>query len=339
MKKLTSLIAFLYTGMAMAQKSNFLSSSNAGQVTNAVLYVSPGFNEGCNNAVKHFQFTAYITTDGPCTVKYAWDRSDGASDSYAPRLLEFTTAGTQSVTTTWDLSPSSFDGWESLRIMGPNNFQSQKALFRIICCNTPAASSNLTPNALSLLQSFQQLVSRTGTRVCNTSVNAICVSSTMPVNGFSYSVLPGELSFTSFFLPTPDANYFRVIWGGAPGNFTYYGACPPDRIIFPLDPIAQNHVFAAKLVKTTQYQTLSPSARLFLNIPSLHPADIISIENPRLEGRGGYIATNEPAGYNNVFSSLGIVVTARLRGGESVDCYLLNNYDGAGTLIWKRSLD
>jgi hypothetical protein len=313
---------------------------DAPQVTSAVVYASPGYAAGCNSNVKHFEFTAVITTNGPCIVQYGWERNDGARDSYAPRSINFATAGTQTVTTTWDLSRSDYEGWQAINISAPNRLISNKAPFKIICCAAAPPLSRLSSCTGALIKSFQNLVTRTGTSICNPKTAAPSVSSTMPISCFSNNDgAPGTVSYTAFFYPDPTQNFFRVIWGGEIGNFSYYGVCAPSPIIFPLPALQQNHVFAAKLVKVSDYQSMPVASRTYDGATGIHPSDIIAITNARLEGRGGFIATNEPANYNNLKSSKGIIVSVKLNSGVMADCYILNNYDGAGTVTWKDSVD
>jgi hypothetical protein len=87
-------------------------------------------------------FTGWITTDGPGTLQYTWTRSDGA---VAPVVtLEFETAGTKRVTTTWTLGGPglpSYSGWEALRIVWPTPMESNQAHFTVSCGSGGPASS------------------------------------------------------------------------------------------------------------------------------------------------------------------------------------------------------
>ena len=80
-------------------------------------------------------FNGYITTDGPGTVKYTFTRSDGAT---APVLtMDFKEAGRQPVSTDWTLGDAivlpHFGGWQAIRILSPNSYESNKATFVIDC--------------------------------------------------------------------------------------------------------------------------------------------------------------------------------------------------------------
>lgn len=79
-----------------------------------------------------FTFTAQITTDGAGTVEYLWLRSDGATIS--PQTLSFASAGTQSVTATWDISAGVHTNlWMQLEILSPNSVLSNQATFSVTC--------------------------------------------------------------------------------------------------------------------------------------------------------------------------------------------------------------
>ena len=84
-----------------------------------------------------FIFTGAIITDGPATVTYRWERSDGATSPV--QTLNFGAAGTQTVQTTWQLGGSgmTFSGWEVIHVLTPNNMYSEKlpTAFNLICTN------------------------------------------------------------------------------------------------------------------------------------------------------------------------------------------------------------
>jgi hypothetical protein len=311
------------------------------RVTSAVVYASPGYMPGCNNDRKEFTFSAAITVNGPCTVKYRWERSDAATDSYAPRTLTFTAAGTQIVTQTWSLWMPDFEGWQAIAVTAPNSIISNKAPFKIICCPSAPAASSLAPCAQALIQSFAQVSAGAGAVNCHPSANAPTVTGTMPINCYSNNEgTAGSVSYSAYYYADDmTRDYYRVIWAKNASDFRYYGACIPSPILFTLPDVQQNHVFGAKLVKVTGYQSMPAASRTYDALAGYHPANIIALENPRLEGRCGYIATNEPDNYNNLKSSKGIIVSVKFRSGEMVDCYLINNYDGAGTITWKTAVD
>jgi hypothetical protein len=87
-------------------------------------------------------FRGYITANGPVTVKYTFTRSDGATGpAYA---MEFKEAGTQAVSTDWTLGDASalphFEGWQAIKILSPNELNSDRAFFKGSCLKeTPSA--------------------------------------------------------------------------------------------------------------------------------------------------------------------------------------------------------
>ncbi|MDZ4793578.1 MAG: hypothetical protein SGI83_04800 [Bacteroidota bacterium] len=203
------------------------------------------------------------------------------------------------------------------------------------CCTVNP--NTLTACAQSLFQSFKNLTAGVGVRNCHPSLNFPTVSYAMPENCFSWQTTSASMvTFSSFYIPaTPE---FRVIWGSVPGNFSYYGACAPDPIIFPHPGITENHVFGAKLIKQSDYRAFTGSPKDYTTmaaVPAVQVADIQQILSAYVEENGGYISTSEAANYNNMASSKGIVMNVKLRTGASVLCYIINNYDGAGTITWK----
>ena len=89
--------------------------------------VPPSYSGGCPY---QFNFAAVITANGPGTVTYRWERSDGTSDS--TQSITFGSAGSQVVTTYWFLGGSG-PGWERVRILSPNSMVSNEAVFSLNC--------------------------------------------------------------------------------------------------------------------------------------------------------------------------------------------------------------
>jgi hypothetical protein len=194
----------------------------------------------------------------------------------------------------------------------------------------------LTPCAQSLVQSFKNLIAGTGVRNCHPTLNYPGVSFVMPENCFARLITSaGMVTYSSFYIPK--TSEFRVIWGAAPGNFSYYGVCPPDPIIYPHPGGAtENHVFGAMLVRQSDYMAFKGDRTYAAISPIGVPiSDIQEIVSAYMEDSGGYASVGATSLYNNIESSSGIVVKIRLRGGGIVLCYIINNYDGAGTINWK----
>ncbi len=83
------------------------------------------------------RFTGYVTATGPGIVKYTFTRSDGATGPVF--TLEFKEAGTQYVTTSWTLGDASalptYEGWQAIKILSPNELESshETGRFAIAC--------------------------------------------------------------------------------------------------------------------------------------------------------------------------------------------------------------
>ena len=76
-----------------------------------------------------------ITANHPCTVKYIFTRSDGAIDTVV-KSLTFTAPGTKPVSTTWTLGGAElphYAGWEAIKTLSPNVFESAHCDFDITC--------------------------------------------------------------------------------------------------------------------------------------------------------------------------------------------------------------
>jgi len=90
----------------------------------AVTSVSFTTSGGCGN----FSATANITVNKAGTVTYHWLRSDGGIDTISHDPLEFTAAGTKSVTQTWSTTASG-SKWIDIYIDAPNHQQFGRASF------------------------------------------------------------------------------------------------------------------------------------------------------------------------------------------------------------------
>jgi len=96
-----------------------------GHVTAMHLQAQPSnYNGRCPVTI---HFVGSITSNGPQTMEYRIDRSDGAKSG--GERLTFNAAGSHRVTDTWRLSES-YAGWEML---GTGNMRSNRATFRVNC--------------------------------------------------------------------------------------------------------------------------------------------------------------------------------------------------------------
>ena len=101
-------------------------------VSNAVVTVDPSTVTVACPYTTSFTFTGYITINGPGSVSYRWERSDGTSGS--TQTINFTGSGTQTVNDNWTISSTTgFTGWEKLHILSPNDLSSNQGVFVITC--------------------------------------------------------------------------------------------------------------------------------------------------------------------------------------------------------------
>lgn len=104
-------------------------SAPYGRITEMRLEASPNDWHGACPAT--ISFHGFIRVDGPNTVIYGIDRSDGAK-GIGQQTLHFTSAGSKPVHFTWRLgSPGeNFHGWAQI---GSGNMRSDRAGFQIHC--------------------------------------------------------------------------------------------------------------------------------------------------------------------------------------------------------------
>ncbi len=194
----------------------------------------------------------------------------------------------------------------------------QELKVRKNCCSSNPYT--LTAWSQSLYQSFKNLTAGVGVSNCHAIVNFPTVSFTMPESCFSHqTTFASMVTYSNFYVPTISA--FRVIWGATARSFFYYGACPPNPILFPHPGIIENHVFGAKLIKQSDYKDYAGSPKDYnamASVPAIAPADIEQIISCYVEKKGGYISTSEAANYDDVLSSKGIVIKVKLKTGASI---------------------
>jgi hypothetical protein len=83
-----------------------------------------------NSCPTTVDFRGSITMNGRGTVRYTFERSDGAT---APiYTLHFPSAGTKEVSTSWTLGRS-YSGYEQLKVISPNRAESTEARFNLNC--------------------------------------------------------------------------------------------------------------------------------------------------------------------------------------------------------------
>jgi hypothetical protein len=126
---LGSVCLFLaFPPQSSAQPTNFA-------VIGAKLEADPRVYEGpCPTTIK---FHGSIETNGPGTVKYIFERSDGAIDTIVKTVTFVAPPFHQAIPdTTWTLGGPGFTytGWERIKILAPNaGFLSNQAPFKVTC--------------------------------------------------------------------------------------------------------------------------------------------------------------------------------------------------------------
>ncbi len=95
--------------------------------------VDPRAYSGACPHGKRFRFEGAITVDGPGVVTFTWERSDGAYDGGGPRRIVFDRAGTQRISTYWQLSAHGERFWKRLRVFTPHEMISAPAEFVVDC--------------------------------------------------------------------------------------------------------------------------------------------------------------------------------------------------------------
>ncbi len=198
--------------------------------------------------------------------------------------------------------------------------------------NCPSlVSQKITSSASALIDSYKKLFENKA-NLCNSTNNILTCLSKMDSKYFTYTPANlGNITFASF---NEGTDLFRTIWGASASDYTYYGVCAPSPIIWPAAVASQNHVFAAKFVTIENFAN-APSPKNFLDLTGVPINDILSIDCIKIEESNGYIAATDPISYSNSLSSKGILAYLTLKNKTQIICYVINNYDGAGTLTWK----
>jgi hypothetical protein len=197
-------------------------------------------------------------------------------------------------------------------------------------CQLPT-TLKVSKGAYDLLESYKKLLNPTANNLC-TSASGYTTSFGMM--GLRYYGNPGKKGNVSFASTIADGNTFRTIFANKESDYTYYGVCVPNPIVWDASESAANHLFAAKLIDIPSFVNAGQNAD-FAKISAINTNDIKSIDCMKMEEANGYAAATETANYNNTLSSKGILVLITLKTGVQQWCYLINNYDTAGTIIWK----
>jgi len=104
-----------------------ITSSGTLLVTGIILTVNPNVYTGPCPAI--ISFSAAITANGPGTITYRWERSDGTVSPV--QSSTFASAGTQMISTTWTMGGGT--GWQLLHILTPRDAVSNPIDFALTC--------------------------------------------------------------------------------------------------------------------------------------------------------------------------------------------------------------
>ena len=109
-------------------KSARASGQSAPQVGARISPAQPASHTGACPAT--ITFNGRIVANAPGEVTYVFERSD--ESAMAPKTLNFAQAGSQDVSTTWNLGKD-YSGWVRLVILYPKRIESPKTPFHVKC--------------------------------------------------------------------------------------------------------------------------------------------------------------------------------------------------------------
>jgi hypothetical protein len=220
----------------------------------------------------------------------------------------------------------------------------------------------VSSNAHSLIDSYRDLVTQTNTKECpydntgnpaaNPKVkgNRYTVFSAMSAKGYSAGTV-GYISFSSWYWfehTEPKSTIpFHTAWfsDSIQANAVLCKSSWPIPIVnpFPSTVNIDNHVFEVILVPVKAYQSANLTTTVFSHAEDtanpfaavqIKAADIKTINDVYIEEEAGYMSKKITAKYTDVNSSVGLICDVVMKNGQSLSCYIFNNYDG-GTMRWK----
>lgn len=193
------------SGWATKSVTVFVSGSQSSfAVTSVTVTPDPPFYTGaCPTSAN---FYAVITVNGPGTVRYNWERSDGAFSRIV--TLVFDGPGSQTVGTDWTFHETG-PYWERVHVSTPNEIVSNQASFTLSCTGTETLDwtgtwlINEGQNAWGNVISFSQ----TGNNVTGSYLGHENGTYNGTVSG---NVLTGTWSEEPTYLPPNDAGEFQI---------------------------------------------------------------------------------------------------------------------------------
>ena len=129
LKRSVLMSAMMAAGLLLQSTSSFAANYSA------TAHVTPKSSIGA--CPKKFNFRGIITARKAGRVQYKWIRSDNANSPV--RTLHFTSPGKKYVATSWTLGGAalrSYNGWQAIKIIYPQQAMSNKARFRLRCRGT-----------------------------------------------------------------------------------------------------------------------------------------------------------------------------------------------------------
>jgi len=111
-------------------------------ITATLKAIPESYSGECPTTIKfEGEITVKNITRPPLKVQYKFLRSDGA---FAPvQTLTFKKDGTEKVSTSWSIGKS-YEGWEAIKVVYPQDVESNKASFKLICKESAAAKPEIT---------------------------------------------------------------------------------------------------------------------------------------------------------------------------------------------------
>jgi hypothetical protein len=248
-------------------------------------------------------------------------------------------------------------------------------LFVALTTNIYAQKNNesnffVSANAHALIDSYRDLISSKNTGDLayakdNITGNRRCVAGSMPGKGYG-GAESGYVTFTSYYWEAYSfganplnlntnivTTAFHTHWFSQATLPALFGDDNSKQIYIP-NPIVANgtetHNYSVMFVPVKVYQNSgikdaviqSGIDKEYIESPlvniAINTGDIKAINDVYMEGQNGYMSKNLPINYNNVASSIGVIVEVQLKNGDTKKCYVFNNYEVADSrFTWKNT--
>jgi hypothetical protein len=226
----------------------------------------------------------------------------------------------------------------------------------------------VSANAHALIDSYRDLIAIKNTGDLpyakdNITGNRRCVAGSMPGKGYGGAV-SGYVTFTSYY-------WFEYSFGANPLNLnnnivntsfhTHWYS--PERVAALFGSDKGNEIYIPKPIVLNGTQTQNYSVLLvpikayqnsglkdasiqmgidkdYIDSPlvniAINTTEVKAINDVYLEGQNGYMSKNLSTNYNNLYSSIGLIVEVQLKNGDTKKCYVFNNYEVADSrFAWK----